>query len=105
MATRTESEQQRGNPDLLAGAFKVMGIVQERSQSAVDAAISEQQRVMNLEGNHSLDDAAASLIADNPRGMVLNAMTAAEEYDKVHGSSITPLVRQRLIAKNPTISL
>lgn len=100
-----EGEPPGGSSTRLVGLFHELRIIQEPTQAAVDAAIADNLRVMNLEGNHSSHDAAASLIVDNRKGAVFGAVDAAQEYDKIHGSAIEPIVKQRFIDRNPDIAL
>ena len=103
MNRRVEGEPGTEDPKRLIGAFKILRIIEEPTQEAVDAAVADQLRVLNLEGFHTQDDAVANLIVDNPKGSMLIAVEAAQEYDRIHGSSVTPVVKQRIIARNPDI--
>lgn len=89
----------------LVSTFNDMGIIQDQSMDAVEAAVSDQLRVMKLDDNYSREDAAASLIVNNPKGMLVNAMTAARLYDAINDTSILPIVTERVHAKSRCIAL
>lgn len=100
MSRGVDREPRGGNPEHIIAAFKLLGIIAEPTQAAVDAAIAEQLRVMNIEGSHTEAQAFASLLVDNPKGHILNARNAAMEYDLIHGSAILPVVESGLSARH-----
>jgi hypothetical protein len=100
MADRAELKPRDGNPEHIVVQFKLLGIVEVATQVAVDAAIADQLRVMNIEGKHTEAQAFASLLVDNPKGGVVNALNAAREYDLIHGSAILPVVESGLRARH-----
>lgn len=95
-----ERQAEAGNPERLAATFKILAITQEPTLTAVDAAIDDQLRVMNIEGNYTREEAVVGLLVDNPTGGTINALNAAREYDLIYGSNISPIVRERLSARN-----
>lgn len=100
MSRRIDSEPRGGDPEHIVAQFRLLGIIEEPTQVAVDTVIADHLRVMNIEGEHTEAQAVADLLIHNPLVGILRAVDIAREFDLLHGSSVLPIVEAHLRAFN-----
>lgn len=86
----------------LTDLAKVADMLPQDSTETLMEVVADRQRLMNVEGVFSLDEAFIDMLMENVRaqGAWAGTITIAHLWDELRGANTTQEVEQRLVARH-----